>query len=693
MNGQINSDRPVEQPLTTLLLHLEPLDQTLQARLEQVLAALPAGAVPTDVQRLLDELLPWVQQCFGIAQWRAELDLDAAAEHLHGSHDRVEQVVQRFALEPMERDLLLLCSLLALDGRYSTVLACLQMDLQKNQLSVECALSLLAEGLVAQAAARALLVPQGPLLRHGLLQLRSPPAGQAGASLLQIDPGVQAFLLGQDIAPLEWEACARLVTVPPQLSAELLLWSHGLAQDLAGEVTGAPPWLVLRGRGGDSRGEVLAHAAGRLGRAVLLLDLALLPEADTDAWALLLLVLREVRMRDAVLLLDAAHELKSERKILFARLCARLAQHTGAVASLSSLHQPATRLGERPHLVLALPERSARDDEALLRGRLAHWQAADDIDTASLVRRFSLDAHSLDGALHEAELYRRKRLAPALAAEDLNRALRLRAQQDFGTLAQRIEPRRGLADLVLDPPLAVQLQEILAAVQHRQQALTSGFAHKIAYGEGISALFFGDSGTGKTMAAEAIAHELQVDLIKIDLSTVVNKYIGETEKHLARVFDLAEQDCGVLFFDEADALFGKRSETKDAHDRHANIEVSYLLQRLENFNGLVILSTNNRANLDEAFNRRLTFATRFAQPDATSREQLWRTIWPTAAVLAADVDLAELARRYEITGANIRNAALLATWLAAQDHAPCIEARHLRRALHREMTKIGRIVL
>lgn len=680
--------------LSSLLLHLEPLDQTLQSRLEQVLAVLPPGAVPTDVQRLLDDMLPWVQQCFGIAQWRAELpDLDQAAEQLYGPDDRVELLVQRFALDRFEREVLLLCALLALDSRYNTVIACLQMDLHKNQLTVDCAVSLLTEGLVAQVSSRASLAPQASLLRHGLLQLRSPPPGQAGAAVLLMEPGVLAFLLGQDEAPLELEACARCVAPPEHLSARVLGWARGLTEDLRGDVTQQQPWLVLRGRAEDGRREAVAYAAARLQRPVWVLELELLPEQDSEAWPLLTLALREVRLRDAVLVLAGAQALQAERKVLFARLSARLQQHTGAVVALSQLGEPVTRLGERPHLLLDMPERSALEDEAQLRERLLGWAAAQDIDTASLVRRFTLSSENLDGALLEADLYSRRRQAPALASEDLHRALRLRAQQNFGKLAQRIEPRRGFADLVLDPALTQQLQEILAAVRHRTAALESGFQRKIAYGAGISALFFGDSGTGKTMAAEVIAHELQVDLIKIDLSTVVNKYIGETEKNLARVFDLAEQDSGVLFFDEADALFGKRSETKDAHDRHANIEVSYLLQRLENFNGLVILSTNNRANLDEAFNRRLTFATRFGHPDLIAREQLWRSIWPSSALLAADIDLPALARQYQVTGANIRNAALLATWLAAQEQTACIEARHIHQALKREMNKIGRIVL
>jgi SpoVK/Ycf46/Vps4 family AAA+-type ATPase len=172
---------------------------------------------------------------------------------------------------------------------------------------------------------------------------------------------------------------------------------------------------------------------------------------------------------------------------------------------------------------------------------------------------------------------------------------------------------------------------------------------------------------------------------------VVNKFVGETEKNISRIFDLAEADAGVLFFDEADALFGKRTETKDAHDRHANIEVSYLLQRLENHPGLVVLATNHRSQLDEAFTRRLTFIVRFSYPDAALRERMWRGIWPQQVRLAGDIDFADFANKAAITGANIRNAALLAACLASEEGASCVGRTHIERALHRELVKIGRI--
>jgi SpoVK/Ycf46/Vps4 family AAA+-type ATPase len=182
-------------------------------------------------------------------------------------------------------------------------------------------------------------------------------------------------------------------------------------------------------------------------------------------------------------------------------------------------------------------------------------------------------------------------------------------------------------------------------------------------------------------------------LIRVDLASVVSKYIGETEKNLCGLFDLARTDTGVLFFDEADALFGKRTTVKDAKDRHANIEVSYLLQRLEEHPGLILLSTNNRGALDEAFSRRFTFIARFAFPDVELRERLWRSIWPQAVRIGDDVDFANLAQRAQLTGANIRNIALLATWLAEDERAPSVRRKHIDLAFKRELGKVGRLEL
>jgi SpoVK/Ycf46/Vps4 family AAA+-type ATPase len=228
-------------------------------------------------------------------------------------------------------------------------------------------------------------------------------------------------------------------------------------------------------------------------------------------------------------------------------------------------------------------------------------------------------------------------------------------------------------------------------VKHRRQVLDEwNFDKKISLGKGVSALFVGPPGTGKTMAAEIIANELGLDMYKIDLSTVVSKYIGETEKNLSHIFQEAEQSNAILFFDEADALFGKRSEVKDSHDRYANIEINYLLQKMEEYEGIVIMASNYQKNIDEAFTRRLRFIIHIPFPDRNYRARIWRNIFPAETPRSKDIEFDFLAGKLEISGGNIKNIALNAAFLAAENSG-VINMKHIIRATKREFQKMGRM--
>lgn len=258
-------------------------------------------------------------------------------------------------------------------------------------------------------------------------------------------------------------------------------------------------------------------------------------------------------------------------------------------------------------------------------------------------------------------------------------------RQQLDDLAQRIEPVSCWEELILPEHQKAILHQIVAHVRNRLKVCEDwGFARKSVRGLGLSTLFAGESGTGKTMAAEVLANELHLDLYRIDLSSVVSKYIGETEKNLRKVFDAAESSGVILLFDEADALFGKRSEVRDSHDRYANIEVSYLLQRMEAYRGLAVLTTNMKAALDGAFSRRLSFVVQFPFPDQPQRELIWRRIFPSATPVE-QLDYAKLAR-LSMSGGNIRSIALNAAFLAADEGTP-VGMRHLVQAAHTEAAK------
>jgi SpoVK/Ycf46/Vps4 family AAA+-type ATPase len=312
-------------------------------------------------------------------------------------------------------------------------------------------------------------------------------------------------------------------------------------------------------------------------------------------------------------------------------------------------------------------------------------------DLAALAGQFQLTA----GQIRDAVASARDRAAQQgreLGNEDLFAAARAHSNPRLSQLARKIVPRYGWGDIVLPEDLIALLREMVATVRERPLVLeTWGVGHKLVSCAGVTALFAGPPGTGKTMAAEIIACELGLDLFKIDLSTVVSKYIGETEKNLERIFSEAERSNAILFFDEADALFGRRSEVRDSHDRYANIEISYLLQRMEGYDGVTILATNLRANLDEAFTRRLQFAVDFPFPEEADRLRIWRTLFPPGVPCEADIDLELLARRFRLAGGNIRNILVSAAYLAAADGRR-VTKDHLMHGTRRELQKMGRLV-
>jgi SpoVK/Ycf46/Vps4 family AAA+-type ATPase len=309
-----------------------------------------------------------------------------------------------------------------------------------------------------------------------------------------------------------------------------------------------------------------------------------------------------------------------------------------------------------------------------------------------LARQFRLTPGQIEDAVTWAATDVTAREATTeLQLPDLYQACREQSRHRLGELAERIDPRATWNDLILPDDQIAQLREVCSQVHHRHRVFEEwGFGAKVSRGKGVGVLFCGPPGTGKTLAAEVIAHELQLDLYKVDLSGVVSKYVGETEKNLARIFEEAETSNAILFFDEADALFGKRTEVSDAHDRYANIETSYLLQRMEAYEGIVVLATNLRENMDEAFTRRLRCVVEFPFPDEASRRQIWVTHFPSAAPVSPSIDLDFLARELKIAGGNIKNIVLNAAFMAAAN-GQIIGAEHLLHATRREFAKMGKV--
>jgi DNA polymerase III delta prime subunit len=310
-------------------------------------------------------------------------------------------------------------------------------------------------------------------------------------------------------------------------------------------------------------------------------------------------------------------------------------------------------------------------------------------DLATISRLFTLYEPQIErAASYIARRTPRKQVA---TWQLLSEAARRQCTTSLDAFAKRVEPIHGWEHLILPKPTFQRLKEFAGAIRHREKVFRSwSFLRQSGGQAALTALFSGASGTGKTMSASVIAQDLGQELYRIDLSAVVSKYIGETESNLERIFRAAEGSNAILFFDEADALFGKRSEVKDAHDRYANIEVAYLLQRMESYDGVMILATNYAQNIDEAFSRRIHFEIEYPMPDECNRERLWRLLIPQEAPRCADIDYAFLARQFALAGGDIRNVALDAAFLAAHEDAE-IGMSQLVRALVRQRKKQGKL--
>jgi len=401
----------------------------------------------------------------------------------------------------------------------------------------------------------------------------------------------------------------------------------------------------------------------------------------------LMLAEREAALQPAALLLQDLNRLKPDEATLLQR---RL--ETRPLAPLLLLGVDGDFAWPGLTIALPAPDFEARRD--LWSRQLGHLEPALAEAANGLASKFQLSAAQIADAVQAARgnALWRSPARPAVTLEDLYAAARGQSTPILSSLARKINPRFGWDDIVLPSDQIQQLREMGNYVEHHHTVYVRwGLERRLGLSQGLMALFAGPSGTGKTMAADILARALGLDLYRIDLSGVVSKYIGETEKNLQHIFNEAESSNAILFFDEADALFGKRSEVKDAHDRYANIETAYLLQKMEEYAGVVILATNLKMNLDEAFMRRMHFVVDFPMPEEEDRRRIWASALPAELPLGEDVDLDFLARKFRLAGGHIRNIVVAAAFLAAAD-GRVVRMPYLIAATRREFQKIGRMV-
>jgi hypothetical protein len=573
----------------------------------------------------------------------------------------IDAVVEAFGLSPFERDVLLLAAGVELESGIAAACARHMGRGANGQATVWLALQCLPDGHWSAFA------PASALRRWQLIQIAA--GATFSQSVIRVDERMLHFLVGINAVD------ARLEPFLQQTAAPTLMANphRALASRLADEVSRTRDWppLQLIGDDRDGQQDVAAQAAAQLSLELVALRAEDLPATAPERWEFATLTAREALLRGSALLVDATSS----------------AHRANAAEFIEGLAGPVFIAAVEP-LALRRFSRSYPVDKPDDTERRRLWKQALEGDHQKLwpaievaVSQVRLSARAIEFGARSV----RNVGQPDGVEQVLRSVRRVAGHASMDDLAVRIEPVAQWQDLVLPDQVSATLRDIAAQVRHRSRVYDDwGFAKKGARGLGITVLFTGDSGTGKTMAAEVLANDLGLELYRIDLSTVVSKYIGETEKNLRRVFDVAETSGAILLFDEADALFGKRSDVKDSHDRYANIEVSYLLQRMEEYRGLAILTTNMKGALDRAFQRRLRFIVQFPFPDAQMRERIWRGVFP-AATPATGLDFTKLGR-LNVAGGGVRSIAMNAAFLAAQCTEP-VSMRHLAAAARSEFAK------
>ncbi|MFG3340756.1 ATP-binding protein [Glycomyces sp. NPDC048151] len=584
---------------------------------------------------------------------------------------RLAALAEAARLTALDTELLLVAMAPDVDSRFEQFYGYLNDDVTRRRPTVGLALRLcgLAE---ADVDGRARLDATAPLLACGLVTLGDNERPFLSRSL-RVPDRVTSHLLGGD-------GCDPVAAPLVETATPVPCGDDRLAAAVA-----AGTGLVYLHEGlGGSAASAAAAAFGSAGRAALAVDCRLLPAKPEDLPETATALAREAVLRGAGIVAGPVD----------AGSC------TALLARLENVPVPLVLYGSggwdpewsrRQPLLLNVGV-ATRAERAELWRAAAGPELAAEVDLAAETAHFTLSVRQIDRAAEAAAQLARAEGEP-IRAGHLRYGVRSQNAAGLEHLARRIEPAVGWDDLVLPPHILDGIRELAVRARRRDLVLDEWRMRPGAgRGMGVTGLFAGDSGTGKTMSAEVIAADLGMDLYTVNLATVVDKYIGETEKNLEKIFTEAAGVNGVLLFDEADAIFGKRSEVRDAHDRYANVESAYLLQRMESFEGLAILATNLRANLDEAFTRRLDVVVDFPVPDAEQRLLLWDRCLGRAMPRAGDLDLEFLADAFELAGGHIRSAAVTAGYLTAEAGGRATMA-HVVAAVAREYRKLGRLCL
>lgn len=683
--------------------------RSLLARLEALRELIrDAARVTADP---LDMTADWQpEHAARLQPWRARRDA-LRAQAPEG--DALRRLSAAHGLDAMDEDLLLLALAPGLDQSFGRLLAGLRRSISGARPDIDLALSLLTADLGERLGALQRLSPQAPLIAGGLLHLRARrPQDDLMSLTLHVPERVQRALLGE-VAPTVGggpaEGASRLVQAPRALSTVMLGAEEGerLRALLAawprlkarrGEAAGAALVLVS-GPSGSGKTAAAEGIAAALGRAALVVDAAALGGRLADPAGALRELMAEARAEGALLCFDDGELLLGSRlqgnRALSALLreLDRWPELVVMTTSAEGVLDPAAARRVLLRVELGFP--SARQREVLWRRALPAALASDEaLDLAFVAQKYEFTGAQIEAAAQMA-------VAQALCrgedgqvvAADIDDAARGQLRHHLAQLAVKTTNHLTMDDVILPDALKRTLRSILAAVRNRRRILEEwGFGERMTTGLGLTMLFRGESGTGKTLSAEILASELAMPLYRVSISRIVSKYIGETEKNLEKAFREAQVAGAMLLFDEADAIFTKRVEVSSANDRYSNMEVNLLLQELERFEGVAVLTTNMDTSIDDAFERRLNYKLDFPFPDAELRTMIWRRLLPRQAPVSLDEEqLRWLGEQFELSGGSIKNVLLRAAYAAAEARGS-IDVDRVEEAAVQEYRELGKLI-
>lgn len=603
-----------------------------------------------------------------------------------------------FHLNSFEIDVLLICLVSELKLPYEQIYSYLQNDITKKRPTVDLVIKLLCQNVEERIKARINFSPSSPLLENHLIYLSNNGNDDHSTLLsrsIKVDERIISFLLEFDEIDPRIKNFSTIINSQRTIK-DLILPENAIA--LIDKIkwyfqTNNHQIFFLTGPYGTGKKTVAEMVSNEFDMPLLIVDSKALLE--DGSYEMLDLVLREALLHKASIYFEGFDAVVKDTssKVSPLSVIKKMDQFPNWIfLSGEQSWEPPCVFNNHGFISLKLPLPDANERKMLWEAFLDGYDLSGDVNLGEISSKFKLSGGQIKDAIFTADQIAKFRSDDnfAISLSDLYQGCKIQSNQNLSSMAKKIDPRYTWEEIILPTDVKEQLKEISSHVTYRGTVYSDwGFNRKLSLGKGLNIFFSGTSGTGKTMAAEIIAREVGLDIYKIDLSSMVSKYIGETEKNLQKIFREAETSNAILFFDEADALFGKRTETRDSHDRYANIEVNYLLQKMEEHEGIVILATNFKNNIDDAFLRRIHFAIEFPPPDEKSREQIWKNIFPLDTPIEGDIDFVFLSK-FKITGGNIKNIALSAAFLAASNSS-IVKIEHLIKATKREFQKMGKL--